>query len=74
MQNPMPYFRIAEVPTLDSVTLTFGNQRLVIPTPPMQRIDNDFNSALLAAVIGLAIKAGIEPETIAPTSTGASRP
>lgn len=47
---------------ITEVVLYFGDRKITIPTPPIKRRSHEPIEALAAALIGLAIKCGIEPE------------
>lgn len=44
------------------IVLFFGDKKISIPTPPIKLHNKDLMEVLGAAMIGLAIKCGIEPE------------
>lgn len=54
-------WKLAENPILESVTIIMGDKTITIPTPPIRRSPSDPLEALFAAVVGLAVLAGIEP-------------
>ena len=47
---------------ITNIVLCFGDKKISIPTPPIKLHNKDLMEAFGAALIGLAIKCGIEPE------------